>query len=137
MEVQPYLFFNGNCEEAIDFYKKVLGAKVEMMMRFNESPEKMPPGMLAPGWDDKVMHASMHIGGSLVMASDGMGTDKGGFNGFSLSLSCKDAAEATRLFNALSDGGQVQMPLGKTFWSPLFGMCADRFGVGWMVGAEH
>ena len=130
MIVQPYLFFDGRCEEAIAFYRRALGAEVEMMMRFKDAPE---PGMSPPGSGDKVMHASLKIGGSTVLASDGRCGGKPSFQGFSLSLTAASEAEADRLFAALSDGGQVQVPLAKTFFSPSFGMVADRFGVGWMV----
>jgi PhnB protein len=136
MEVQSYLIFNGRCEEAIDFYKKSLGAKVEMLMRFKENPdkEKMGADCVPPGGDEKVMHSSFKIGDSVVMASDGMSYDqKPEFKGFSLTVTAKDEAEADKLFNALANGGKVQMPLGKTFFSPRFGMVADKFGVGWMV----
>ena len=133
MQIQPYLFFNGRCEEAIEFYRKALGATVEMMMRFNESPDPMPPGMLAPGFENKVMHASLRIGGAVLMASDGMAAGATDFKGFSLSIDAPDAAGVDQKFNALAEGGTVTMPLGKTFWSPRFGMVTDRFGVGWMV----
>ena len=131
-QVQPYLFFDGRCEEAIDFYKSALGAKVDMLMRFRENPDPQP-GMCPPGSDDKVMHSALRIGDTLVMASDGMAGGKPEFKGFSLSVTAKDAAEADRMFGALAKGGQVQMPLGKTFFSPRFGMVADKFGVSWMV----
>jgi PhnB protein len=134
MPVTPYLFFNGRCEEAIDFYKNTLGAKVEMMMRFKESPEK---GHCTPGNEDKVMHACLRIGDTAVMASDGMAQGQPDFKGFSLALSAKDAAEADRLFGALAAGGQVHQPLVETFFSPRFGMLADKFGVGWMVVVEQ
>jgi len=130
MQVQPYLFFDGRCEEAIEFYRKALGAKVEMLMRFKDSPEPMP-GKAPPG--DKVMHSCLRIGDTAVMASDGNSTGRPSFQGFSLSLTARDQAEAERLFAVLGDGGQVQMPLAKTFFSPRFGMLADRFGVSWMV----
>ncbi len=133
MQVQPYLNFNGRCEEALKYYKKALGAEVEMLMRFKDAPDKPPPGAVAPGSDNKVMHSSMRIGETTVMATDGGCMGKSSFEGFSLSLSAANEAEAKRLFAALADGGQVRMPLGKTFWSPCFGMVADRFGVGWMV----
>lgn len=133
MPIQPYLFFNGRCEEAIDFYRKALGAEVEMMMRFKDNPDPMPPGMLAPGFENKVMHAALRIGGAVLMASDGMAAGEPDFKGFSLSIDAPDAAGVDRLFAALAEGGRVQMPLGKTFWSPHFGMVTDRFGVGWMV----
>jgi len=132
-QVQPYLFFDGKCEEALDFYKSALGAKVEMMMRFKDSPEPVPPGMCPPGSENKVMHAAFHIGNTLVMASDGMAGGKPEFKGFSLSVNAKDEAEADKVFGALGKGGKVVMPLGKTFYSPRFGMVTDKFGVGWMV----
>ena len=133
MQVQPYLFFDGRCEEALDFYRRALGAKVEGLMRFKDSPEPHPPGMIPPGSETKVMHSSFRIGDTTVMASDGRCQGKPSFQGFSLSVTARDDAEADRLFSALADGGQVQMPLGKTFFSSRFGMVADRFGVGWMV----
>ena len=133
MHIEPYLFFNGRCEEAIAFYKRALGAEVLMMMRNKEAPEQPPPGMLPPGSEDKVMHATLRIGTSNLMLSDGRCDGKPVFDGFSLSLDAANEAEAERLFAALADGGTVQMPLAKTFWSPRFGMVADRFGVGWMV----
>jgi PhnB protein len=133
MQVQSYLFFDGRCEEAIEFYKKALGAKVEMLMRFKEAPDPPPPGMVPPGFENKVMHTSFRIGDTVVMASDGCTERKANFQGFSLSLAVEKEAEADRLFAALADGGQVQMPLGKTFWSPRFGMVTDCFGVGWMI----
>jgi len=136
MQVQPYLFFDGRCEEAVEFYKSTLGAKVEMLMRFKESPEPPQPGMVPPGSEDKVMHACFRIGDTAVMASDGMCQGKPSFQGFSLSITASDEAEADRLFAALAEGGQVQMPLAKTFFSPRFGMVADRFGVSWMVVVE-
>ncbi len=133
MQILPYLFFDGRCEEAIEFYRKTLGAEVEMMMRFKDAPD---PEASPPGKGEKVMHASLRIGGSTVLASDGHCTGKPTFQGFGLSLTADDAAEAERLFGALGDGGQVQMPLSKTFFSPSFGMVADRFGVSWMVYVE-
>ena len=133
MQVQPYLFFDGRCEEAVEFYKKALGAKMEMFMRFKDSPEPPQPGMCAPGSENKVMHASFRIGDTVVMASDGRCEGKPSFQGFSLSLTAANDAEAERLFAAVADGGQVQMPLAKTFFSSSFGMVADRFGVSWMI----
>jgi len=133
MLIQPYLFFDGRCEEAIEFYKQALGAEVEMLMRYSDSPEPTKPGMVPPGSENKVMHSSFRVGETTVMASDGRCQGKPGFQGFSLSLAATDEAGADRPFAALSDGGQVQMPLGKTFFSPRFGMVADRFGVSWMV----
>ena len=131
--VQPYLFFHGNCEEAVEFYRKALGAEVEMTMRYNESPEPSPPGMVPPGSENKIMHTSFRIGESTVMASDYCASEKTDFQGFSLSLAVPSEGDADRVFAALADGGQVQMPLGKTFWSLRFGMLTDRFGVGWMI----
>jgi PhnB protein len=133
MQVQSYLFFDGRCEEAIEFYKKTLGAKVEMMMRFKESPEPSKPGMHPPGSADKIMHSCFRIGDTQVMASDGRCTGKPKFDGFALSVTAKDEAEADRMFAALGEGGQVQMPLAKTFFAKRFGMVADKFGVGWMI----
>ncbi len=130
--VQSYLFFGGRCEEALDFYRDTLGAKVEFVMRYNESPHPMPPGSIPPGFEKKIMHATFLIGGSALMASDG--NEEGAkFEGFSLSLSLPTEAEVDRAFAALSEGGKVGMPLSKTFWSPKFGMLTDRFGIGWMV----
>jgi PhnB protein len=131
MEVQAYLFFDGRCEEAIEFYRRTLGAEVTVLMRFKDSPD--PEHCAAPGSEDKVMHANLRIGETQLMASDGRCTGQPSFQGFALSISPADVAEAERLFNALADGGQVQMPLAETFWSPRFGMVADRFGVSWMI----
>lgn len=131
--IEPYLFFNGRADEAIAFYRAALGATLEMRMSFRESPDPLPPGMLAPGWEDKVMHAGLRIHGALVMLSDAMGPG-GRFEGFCLSLSLPDAAAVDAAFAALADGGSVTMPVGRTFWSERFGMVTDRFGVGWMVG---
>ena len=131
--VQPYLFFNGSCEQAVEFYRKSIGAEVEMMMRYKESPEPPPPGMVPPGFESKIMHTSFRVGETTLMASDGCSTEKAAFQGFSLSLAVANEAEADRVFAALADGGQVRMPLTKTFWSPRFGMVQDRFGVGWMI----
>jgi PhnB protein len=133
MAIQPYLFFEGRCEEAIEFYRRAIGAKVEMMMRYKDGPEPPPPGMLPPGSESKVMHASFQIGDATVLASDGRCSGKPQFEGFSLSLTVADEAQADRLFNALAEGGEVRAPLTKTFFSPRFGMVADRFGVGWMI----
>ena len=133
MQVQPYLFFDGRCEEAIEFYRRALNAEVEMLMRFREAPERPPPGTVPPGSENKVMHASIRIGDTTVMASDGHCAGKPAFQGFSLSLTVQDTAEAERRFAALADGGQVQMPLAKTFFSERFGMVADRYGVPWMI----
>lgn len=140
MLVQPYLFFEGRCEEAAEFYKRVLDAKVEMLMRFKEAPPQpagAPEGCApAPGDAEKVMHMAMRIGESTVMMSDGRCSGKPSFEGIALSVSVPDAAAADRVFNGLAEGGQVQMPLGETFFAHRFGMTADRFGVSWMVIAE-
>jgi PhnB protein len=131
--IQPYLFFNGSCEAALEFYRKALGAEVEMLMRFKESPEPHPPDMLPPGFENKIMHCSFRVGTTTLMASDGCSADKANFDGFSLSLTVSSEAEADRVFAALAEGGKVRMPLAKTFWSPHFGMVQDRFGIGWMI----
>ena len=131
--VQPYLFFDGRCEEALEFYARTIGAEVQMKMRFKESPEPCPPEMVPPGSEDKIMHAAFTVGESLLMASDGRCQSQAKFEGFSLSLTVPDEAEARRVFAALSEGGEVEMPLEKTFWSPCFGMLTDRFGIGWMI----
>lgn len=131
--LQPYLFFNGRCEEALEFYKSALGAEVNALMRFKDAPQPPQPGMCPPGSENKVMHASFRVGDNTLMASDGRCEGRPSFEGFSLSLTVPDAAEAERLFTALSKGGQVQMPLAKTFFSKSFGMVADPFGVSWMV----
>lgn len=130
--IQPYLFFGGRCQEALDFYRAALGAEVEMVLLHKDSPEPPPSGLLAPGFENKVMHASFRIAGNTLMASDGCG-ESVPFSGFSLSLSVATPAEAERAFTALADGGEVRMPLTRTFWSPCFGMLTDRFGIGWMV----
>jgi len=131
--VQPYLFFDGRCEEALEFYGRALGAEVTALMRWKDSPEPPQPGACPPGSGDKVMHASFKVGEATLMASDGRCQGKPNFEGFSLSLTVPDEAQAERLFTALGEGGQVQMPLTKTFFSPRFGMVADRFGVSWMI----
>jgi PhnB protein len=129
MEIQPYLFFEGRCDEALEFYRRELGAEVVMLMRYKEGPE----GTCQPGLEEKVMHSAFRINGGTVLASDGMANGQPKFEGFSLALSARDEAEADRFFNALADGGKVQLPLTQTFFSPSFGMVADRFGVHWMV----
>ncbi|MEO8411556.1 MAG: VOC family protein [Propionivibrio sp.] len=137
MKAQPYLMFDGRCEEALAFYKQALGAEEEMCMRFKDSLEPPQPGTVPPGSGDKIMHCSFRVGETTLMASDGNCTGQPGFQGISLALSVASEAEAERTFAALSDGGQVQMPLAKTFFSPRFGMVADRFGVSWMIMAEN
>ena len=133
MNVQPYLFFEGRCDEALDFYTKALGTRVDMLMRNREAPEPPPPGMLPPGSEDKVMHASFRVGGTEVMLSDGRCSGNAKFDGFALSIEAVDEGDARRKFDAMVAGGEVTMPLGKTFWSPCFGMLKDRFGVHWMI----
>ena len=133
MHIEPYLFFDGRCDEAIDFYRSALGAELEMLMRYEESPEPPPADKVPPGSGHKVMHASLRIGETRVMASDGFCAGQPSFRGFSLSITASDEAAAGRLFEALAADGEIQMPLGRTFWSPCFGMVTDRFGVAWMV----
>jgi PhnB protein len=131
MLVQPYLSFEGRAEEAIEFYKKAVGAKVDFLMRNKESPEQ-PPGM-PPNSGDKIMHSSMTIGDSVVMATDGMMSGKPSFNGISLTITADSDADAKKYFGNLSQGGEVTMPLNKTFFASSFGMLKDKFGVHWMV----
>ena len=139
MQVAPYLSFEGRCEEALNFYQQALGAQISMLMRSKDAPPSEAPaaadGCVPEGGipGDKILHATFTVGGSTLMATDGMNSGKADFKGISLSLTADSEAEAQRLFTALADGGQVQMPLSKTFFSPAFGMVADRFGVGWMV----
>lgn len=130
MKVQPYLSFEGRCDEAIEFYKKAIGAKVEMLMRFKEAPDQ---SMVSPGNADKVMHAALRAGDSMLLMSDGRCTGDANFHGIALALSVATEVDADRIFGALAEGGKVNMPLTKTFFSPRFGMLADKFGVGWMV----
>ena len=134
MQTQIYLFFDGRTEEALDFYKKTLGIEVEMLMRFKDNPEAAKnPESCAPGSEDKIMHSCFKLGNQRVMASDGHAKGQPEFKGFSLSLSATTEAEAEKLFAALGEGGKVEMPLMKTFFSPKFGMVQDKFGLGWMV----
>ncbi len=133
MEIQPYLVFNGRCDEAIAFYRAALGAEQVMLMRFKECPEPLDPARVSPAMADKVMHAQIRIGQSVILLSDGPCTGETGFQGFNLTLTVRNEAEADRAFAALTEGGKVQMPLAKTFFSPRFGMAQDRFGVGWIV----
>jgi PhnB protein len=135
MQIQPYLFFDGRCEEAVAFYREALGAEVTMLMRYGDSPDASP-GSVPPGGEDKVMHAALQIGGATLLASDGLCRGQPSFQGFAVSLWAPDAATAERLFKALGEGGQVQMQLAPTFFAPAFGMVADRFGVSWMVVAQ-
>ena len=142
MKVESYLMFEGRCEEALDFYRTALGAKVGMLMRFKDNPEPAAGQGCAEGSGpgpkpEMVMHAEFTVGQTTLMASDGMGSGTTSFQGISLALSPADEAEAKRLFDALADGGQMQMPLTTTFYSKAFGMVADRFGVPWMVVAPE
>ena len=130
MQVQPYLFFDGRCDQALEFYKKAVRADVKMLMRWKDSPD---PSMCTPGNADKVMHAQFQVGETTIMTSDGSNTGTPKFEGFALTIAAKTEAEADKLFGALSDGGQVTMPMHKTFFSPRFGMLADKFGVNWMI----
>jgi PhnB protein len=133
MQVQPYIFFDGRCDEALKFYEKALGAKVDMLMRFKEAPDQ---SMVSPESKDKVMHAAVHIGDTQLLMSDGRCQGKPSFQGFALTVYAADNAEADRRFGALAEGGQVQMPMAETFFASRFGMVADKFGVGWMVIVE-
>lgn len=134
MQVQPYLVFEGRCEEAIAFYEKALGAKLDMLMRFRQAPD---PAMVTPGNAEKVMHAAMRVGDTRILMSDGRCQGNASFGGFSLCIAAPNEAEAVRMFDALAAGGEVRMPLATTFFAPKFGMVADKFGVGWMVLVEH
>ena len=136
MAVTPYLFFDGRCEEALDFYKKTLSAEVEMLMHVKDSPQPPPTGTYPPGSENKIMHSSFRVNGTTLMASDGCAQGKPKFEGFALSVDAKDETMADRMFAALADGGKVQMPLGETFFARRFGMVADQFGVGWMIIVE-
>jgi PhnB protein len=133
--ITPYLIFGGRCQEAIDYYVQHLGAEVEFIMNFSDSPEPIAEGMLQPGFENKVMHATLRIGPGKVMVSDGGGEDFS-FGGFNINVTPDSKAEADRMFAAMADGGSVMMPMSETFWSPWFGMVTDRFGVTWMFGTE-
>jgi len=133
MQVCPYLFFEGRCEEALEFYKTAIGAEVKFLIRHKDSPEPHRPGSIAPGAENKVMHSTFRVGESTLHASDGRCVDQPSFKGFALSLTAATPAEVDRYFTALSEQGKVDMPLGKTFFSPRFGMLTDRFGVRWLV----
>jgi PhnB protein len=130
MNVQPYLFFDGKCDEALEFYRKAVGAQAKIVMRFNQAPDQ---SMITPGTENKVMHAQVQIGDTTVLMSDGRCTGNMNFQGFALTITVSSESEADGTFDALADGGKVTMPLAKTFFSPRFGMLTDKFGVGWMV----
>ena len=134
--IEPYLFFGGRCEEALEFYREAVGAKVGYVMRYNESPQPVPEGMLQPGFENKIMHCTFQVGDTTLMASDGCFEDSG-FKGFNLSLVLPNAQEVEKAFDILCAGGQISMPLAPTFWSPLFGMLTDKFGVGWMLSVPE
>ena len=134
MQVQPYLFFDGRCDEALEFYQQAIGAKVGRLLRWKDSPD---PRMCTPANADKVMHSVFQVGDTTVMASDGRNTGRPKFDGFALSITAKSEAEADRMFNALGEGGQVTMPMAQTFFAPRFGMLADKFGVHWMILVAH
>lgn len=134
MQVEAYLSLAGRCEEALAFYKKAIDAEMTMVMRWNESPD---PAMKAPpGWEQKIMHAVFRVGETTLMADDGMGPEKTEFKGIALTINVADDAEARRVFDALGEGGTIDMPLAKTFWTSSFGMLHDRFGVPWMVNVD-
>ena len=129
--VEPYLFFAGRCDDALEYYRLHLGAEIGMVMRFSQNPG--PTGCPLPeNWGDKVMHASFTIGASRLMGSDGM-VESMPKDGHCMSLTLPDEAEARRVFAVLADGGEVSMPIDRTFWSPCFGMVRDRFGIDWMI----
>lgn len=134
--LEAYLFFDGTCEQAMNFYRDKLGASIEFLMRYGESPEPAPPGRVPAGWENKVMHASLLINGTRLMASDDCSGGSKSRSGFALAFTSSDEAEVDRAFGALSDGGKIQMPLSKTFFAPKFGMLTDRFGVMWMVRVQ-
>lgn len=131
-EIKNYLFFSGRCEEALNFYQQHLGASINFMMRFNENPDPMPEGMLQDGFENKIMHAEFNLANMVIYASDGC-NDAENFSGFRLALIIQKKEDAERIFSALATGGKIDMPLMKTFWSPLYGQVTDQFGVGWMV----
>jgi PhnB protein len=133
MQLQPYVFFEGRCEEALEFYRRALGAQVTSLMRFKDYPDPEETTRIQPGTENKVVHASFRVGDTAVLASDGRCMGSPTFQGFALSLTVPNEAEAERLYSALADGGEARMPLAKTFFSPRFGMVSDRFGVVWMV----
>lgn len=137
MHVQPYLYFNGRCEEALNFYKQALGAEVTFLMRYNESPAPRAPDMIPPGFETKVMHSSFRIGDTLLMASDGDSDEPPQFAGFSLVIKFKTAEQAERAFSALSEGGEIQVPLMLIFHSPKYGVVVDRYGVSWKLLVEQ
>jgi PhnB protein len=137
MPITPYLFFEGQAEDAIALYAEALGAEVTMRMRFRDAPDPPPPGSMPPGSEDRIMHAELRIGEATLMLSDGHCAGAARFAGFGVSLPARDAAQAQRYFNGLAVGGEARMPIGPTFWSPAFGMVQDRLGVLWMIGVAQ
>ncbi|MGH8443665.1 MAG: VOC family protein [Solimonas sp.] len=133
MNIQAYLAFDGRCEEALEFYREAIGAEITSLMRFSECPDPMPPDMLPPGSEHKIMHSAFRVAGQELLASDGNCAGKSKFDGFSLALSVADPQTAQRYFKALGHGGQIHQPLIKTFFASSFGVVNDRFGVSWMV----
>jgi PhnB protein len=133
VKLEPYLFFDGNAEEALAFYERALGAEVETKMRYADSPDPVPPEHMPPGGPQKLLHASLLAGDARIMMSDGVPLERGGFRGFSLTLQSPTEGEARRTFDALADGGRILLPIGPTFFSPCYGMLLDRYGVQWMV----
>ena len=133
MQLNPYLLFDGRCEEAFAFYEKVLGGKIKAMMTYEGSPAA---DNVAPEWRKKIMHATLEVGGEPLMGSDASPTHYAEPKGFSVSLSPNKVADAERIFNALADGGKVVMPLQQTFWAARFGMLTDRYGIPWMINCE-
>ena len=136
MIIQPYLFFEGRCEEAVEFYRRAVGAEVLMLMRIKDAPDPEEHRRVPPGSENKVLHASFRIGETIVMASDGQVSGKPSFQGISLSITVANVSEAEKVFAGLADGGQVHLPLQETFFADRFGMLADRFGVHWMINLE-
>lgn len=133
MQVNPYLLYNGNCEEAFNYYVRALGGKVDMMARYQGSPAA---DHVPPEWASKVMHAQLSIDGEVLMAADAPPGAAKPPAGFAVSLQVEDPAKADRVFAALADGGEITMPIDKTFWARRFGMCVDRFGIPWMINCE-
>lgn len=136
MKVQSYIFFDGRCEEALEFYGSTVGAKVNVILRYKDSPEPQPAEVLPPGSENKIMHSEFSIGETTLMGSDGYCGGKAQFQGFALALLLDTGADAERVFKALSEGGQATMPLSETFFAKRFGMLTDRFGVAWTLLAE-
>jgi PhnB protein len=133
MQVTPYLYFNGRCEEALSFYQQTIGARVECQMRFSDCPGELDPNMVPPGTEHRIMHAAFKLGETTIFAADGCASAEMKPAGFGLSLQTPDVAEAEQLFNALAWEGEVRMAMTKTFFSPSFGIVVDKFGVNWLI----